>query len=415
MLTANQILMLSEPVEQMYAECTSQLLINISRHFQTGHDLEMRDWEIRKLSEIGQLRQESIKIISYTTGKSEAEITEAIETATGKTLEEVEKSLSAAAKAGMIRTATGDYMASESVRNVIRNYVAQAVKDTNLVNTVMLESTLGRYRAAIADVTRLEELERIQQLTKAQNAPDIEKQLDKVQTILNQETGETNLGILSRRKALQKAVERMTKDGITGFIDAGGHEWTPEAYVNMDIRTTVHNTMLESQKARSADYGVNTFQISVVAAARPGCAPYQGKIYSWIRGDRGTIEDASGKRWDYQSIYDTTYGEPAGIFGINCHHSPQTFVPGYSFPRYEPLTKAEEKTNSAQYALSQEQRAMERDVRNLKTKELALKSAGLDGSEPARKAAEKTKEYIAFCKANGRTPRTDRMKVFGVR
>ena len=63
--------------------------------------------------------------------------------------------------------------------------------------------------------------------------------------------------------------------------------------------------------------------------SRPLCAPYVGWICSWD-GSSGIVHDLDGNAYQYVPITDTSYGEPAGIFGINCGHSPYTFVDGFS-------------------------------------------------------------------------------------
>ena len=72
-LTKAQALALSEPVEKMYMDCASQLIINISKHFATGRGLSTQAWEAQKLAEMGQLTDEAIEIIAMNTGqKAEA-------------------------------------------------------------------------------------------------------------------------------------------------------------------------------------------------------------------------------------------------------------------------------------------------------------------------------------------------------
>ena len=349
------------------------------------------------LGEVGLLTEESVKIIAATTNKAPEEIRGAIEKAVGMSLEEVEKDLAEAAKKGFIKAPGGDIFASERIQVVVKNLTDQAIKDTNLVNTVMLDSTLGRYRQAIEFAT--DEAMRIEGLLSVKNQSELLGKLDIAQQILNEGAGSVTMATATRQQALRRAIGEMAKAGITGFIDAGGHHWTPEAYVNMDIRTTVHNAMIQGQKARAADYGVTTFQVSTKAAARPLCAPYQGKILSWTPGDRGTVYDLRGKAYEYQSVYDTSYGEPAGLFGINCGHSPQTFVSGYSLARYAPLDAVEEERNAKKYAVSQEQRSMEREIRKAKTEAAAFYAAG--DAEGVKKAAAKVKKrsdaYTAFC------------------
>ena len=78
-LTPNEILKLSEPVEQVYSNIVDALLINMGKHFNSGHTLSTEQWEIRKLAELGQLNKESVEIIASLTGQNEELITTALE------------------------------------------------------------------------------------------------------------------------------------------------------------------------------------------------------------------------------------------------------------------------------------------------------------------------------------------------
>lgn len=410
-LTQADILRLSEPVELMYMDCTSQLIINLCSHFADGKTLALDAWEVKKLSELGALTEESAAIIAQATGQKTDAIRASLSAALEKELGGLDAVLAAAAKAGAVQGAATSWQASEGVRVALQNLVGQAVDDTNIVNTVMLNSTRERYLAAILTV-KTEERELIEQLQGARTAAELEQQLAKTQRELNRTTLSVATGTEARDTAVRRAIKQLATEGITGYIDKGGHHWTPEAYVNMDIRTTVHNAAIQGQRARSADFGVYTFQVSSHAAARPLCAPYQGKFYSWD-GSSGVVEDLHGGRHSYESIQSTSYGEPAGLFGINCGHMPQTFISGYSVPRYEPTQDDAE--NARLYQLTQEQRHLEREIRAAKTEALAYDAAGDKAAFDAK--ALEIKQYNAkyrdFCKANDLTPRSGRTQVVG--
>lgn len=405
-LTPNDILRISEPVEQMYMDCTSQLLINMSKHLKstTGN------YEMEKLSELGQLTEESIEIISANTGMAPEAIKQAVTEGMGLEIQETEKVCQGAAAKGTIQSAVTSWQASERVKAVVSNLVEQAVEDTNIVNTVMLNSTRARYVQAVQYATSEEA--KILAAYGAMDVAELEGKLQFTQGILNQATLSTAIGAEARTQAVRKAVEMVVSQGITGYIDAGGHNWSPEAYINMDIRTTVHNAAVQGQKARSADYDVQTFQISSHAGARPLCAPYQGKIYSWD-GSEGFITDLYGNTYHYEGIGNTSYGQPAGIFGINCGHRPVTFVDGYSRPRFEPTEDWKE--NQKQYELSQKQRYLERQIRNEKTKALCYDAAGDKEAynKSVQRVKEKQKTYNDFCKANDLTKRSQNTQVVG--
>lgn len=313
-MTPQEILELSEPVEQVYTDVVTELIANICRHLGEGKELSTKQWEIKKLSELDALTNESIKIIQNASGKSRAEIKRAIAEAMGVGVRDVEKVLKGAERAGAIAGIGFTAEQSDALKNLLSNLVNQAEDRANLVNTVMLNSTRNRYVWAVNN-TATEEQKLIEKLLSARNAEELERQLGKVQTALNVATSSVEVGSESRVQALSRTVKQLAQEGITGYIDAGGHHWSPEAYINMDIRTTVHNAAIQAQRTRAGEYGVETFQISSHAGARPLCAPYQGWLCTWDSGGGETVLDGYGSSHEVHSIYDTSYGEPAGIFG----------------------------------------------------------------------------------------------------
>ena len=393
-LTPNEILKLSEPVEQVYSNIVDALLINMGKHFNSGHALSTEQWEIRKLAELGQLNKESIEIIASLTGQNKELITDALENAVYMATKDIEPELKKAVKKGAIQNAAADnVIASQSIVQALNAYEQQAMDKLNLVNTTMLESTLAQYRKVIA------------------NTVNIDRQMKATQEVLNTAAGKVIAGTESRQQALRQALSQIHKEGVTGFYDRTGRKWSPEAYVNMDIRTTVHNTAIEAVKTRQEDYGVDIFRVSRHSGARPLCYPYQGRYFSW-NNKSGTFTDGEGKRHRYSPISSTSYGKPAGLFGINCGHHPITMIPGVSIPRDRPEQDKEE--NDKVYAESQEQRRLEREIRYSKQKAAMMEAAGdKEGFEKeAVKIREKQADYNAFCKKTGRTKRLDRTQVF---
>ena len=113
-------------------------------------------------------------------------------------------------------------------------------------------------------------------------------------------------------------------------------------------------------------------------------------------------------------IRETSYDEPAGIFGINCGHEPETFIDGISVPRYAPLTSAELEQDNEAYLLTQKQRALERQVRQYRTEAVALHAAGQPiPPELALKVKAAQGRLTEFCKTNGLTERLAGTQVMG--
>lgn len=140
--------------------------------------------------------------------------------------------------------------------------------------------------------------------------------------------------------------------------------------------------------------------------ARPKCAPYQGRIFS-RGGKSGVAYDADGRAIPYSPLSETSFGQPDGLFGINCRHKKYPFVSGAGFQAYFPYDEAE---NAERYKALQQQRYLERRVREASREADLLKISGdEEGAKAARlKARNRKAEYKKFCSENGFKERNDR-------
>lgn len=388
---------LAEPLQKVYQDVTDRVLENIAKHFNTGKALSTQEWQIKKLAELGQVREETLRIIAKGTKQTPELIMIALQDAIDASLKSVEPALREAAAAGMLQDG-GEVIASPSIQRVLETYLAQAKEATNLVNTVMLESGLNAFRSVVSDVFQWEQRATTAAQTKA------------AQEILNSATGEVLTGVSTRQEALKWAIKRMADNGFTGFVDRGGHNWTPEAYINMDIRTTCGNVATQAVFARNEDYGNDLVWVPVKAAARKLCYPWQGKLIS-TSNRTGTVEDLDGKKINIIPLSRTSYGEPAGLWGINCGHTPPNpFIPGLSKIRGE---VPPEKENEEEYAQSQQQRYIERKIRYAKREAATLKAAGLDTADADAKVKRYQADMRAFVNETGRTRRRDREQIGG--
>ena len=353
----NLALRLSEPVEAAYLDAIDALIINIARHLGTGKAFRTASWETMKLAELGKLSEENAKIINEAVKRVPDEIRKALDEASAAALETLEKAIREPIAAGRIEEAAVD-----TVQEMLQELGQQAVQQANLVNTVMLDSCQSAYTAAVQNA--------VQWMNEAMSA----EQIGAAQEILNAATAAVEIGTETRREALRKAISQMADNSIYGFVDRAGRHWSPEAYINMDIRTTVHNAAIQSVRNRQQDYNSDIFQVSTHPGARPLCYPYQGKFFTWGT-EGGTFTDGDGNRHSYKPISSTSYGQPAGLFGINCGHYPMPQIPGVTIPQDKRRQDKEE--NDRLYQESQQQRALERDVRDAKRKAAAYNAAGL--------------------------------------
>ena len=382
---------MSWAMAEVYGSVTDRLLANIARHFKYAQGPEdlmgSFQYQVRKLAELGQVSRESVDIIVSSLDGADGALRMSLELAIRDALKGVEPTLRKAAERGLLQGAgTVPPEVSPSQMQAFKAYYAQSADKLNLVNTVMLESTEDAYRACLSDVA---------------------SRIQRSQSILNAGAGEVVTGVSSWNQAMHDAVNQMVQNGLTGFVDHAGRRWSPEAYVAMDIRTTMFNTARAAVWERAEDYGSDIYQVSTHNGARPRCYPWQGKLISRIDSSRD-VPDLDGNMVHVYAEKETSYGDADGLFGVNCKHYPTPFIPGFSTLRGEPQSPEE---NEKTYEESQQQRALERKVRDEKLKLSVMEAQGADAEAIQ---AQKTKVRAAsadvqeFCDETGRTRRRGR-------
>lgn len=375
---------------QVYASVTDRILVNLARHFKRITDGSQFtgawDYQVRMLAQVGQVRDETIRILFDSLAGEDEALQNALVEMIASAIEKVEPELQKAAEAGLSAPGNPAPVMSPNQTQAFQAYYKQSVDKINLVNTTMLQSTMDVYQSTVSDITN---------------------RMKKAQRILNEETGQVVSGVTTMNQAIREGVDRMVQNGITGFIDSGGHRWTPEAYINMDIRTTLANTARAAVFEQMDAYGDDLYTVSYHDGARPLCYPWQGKVIS--RSNRtGEVEDLDGNKLRVYAQSETSYGEAAGLFGINCGHFAIPFIPGMSTVT---PPKQDEEANRKEYEESQRQRALERELREKKRDLDVLKAQGAPADEikaQRAKVAEARDNLDKFCDDTGRARRSGR-------
>lgn len=387
----------SEPLVKVYEAIVDELLVALAKHFNVSAmgNTGSFDYEVMMLGKLGAIRKETAAIIARMAAGNEPMVEVAVKAAMLDALEGVEPELKAAAAAGLLTDAPMDMV--DGVQAQLLAYSRQAADQLNLVNTVMLDGTLQAYRKGVYQ------------------AKNILEQLGAAQEILNAQTGKVIVGSQSLQQAVRAGVAAMHKEGITGFVDRGGHRWSAEAYVRMDVQTTCSNAANQAVMTRNEQYGNDIVWARTNATARPGCYPWQGVLISM--GNRELdVEDGDGRVMHVHPVSKTTYGQPDGIWGINCHHGPMNvFIPGLSYVRGEEL-KPDGETNRRLYELTQEQRKLERELRYAKREAAMLDAAGdREGFEAAALKVQARQEKLRAFVGEHESLRLegDRVQVFG--
>lgn len=374
---------LQEQIERLYIDMENELLLNIAKKLSVGKPMEIdkwdeannqplygsgnvNEWQLQRLKELDGLNEENAKIIAKYSGK---------------TIEEVEKVFDRAREIGMTRDET---IISEGVKLGILNEIDPIAED------LAVKGILGHA------------IESVLTTFNSQNNSLLVSAGDEYRNIVNRVSTQVLAGIKTTNKAMQEAVTQLAEKGLTGFTARNGAQWSPEAYTKMVIRSNTQNTINSIQDERIKMSGGDYIEVSSHLGARPLCSQDQGQVFS-LSGNTGSIQDLHGKGIKVRAWSSSTYGKPAGIFGINCGHSRYIFVPGLSVKREMDFTKEE---NDEAYIEKQRQRQYERAIRNKKREIAMLKQTGAEDSYIRRKQnslSNTRKEYLEFLDKTGRT------------
>lgn len=380
-------LQLSQGITDLIVGLETDLIANIAAYLAAGKiEEDTAKWKMKKLAELGKLTKQNAKTIAEYAGKTPELLELTLQRAANSAIQKLAPGLKRMVQEGLIdRRATPSM--SGNMLNSLKMLQKQAKKDLNLTNTTM------KYKAKNA---AMQVINRTAELANKQEYIDS----------LNKATGKVVTGIEARQSAMRECIGEMTQKGIPAFVDKNGRNWTPEAYTNMCIRSTVGSVAKETQFSLMDEYGLDLVEVSSHSGARPLCAKDQGKIFN-RNGGGGYTTDLDGKRIKFYSWRSSSYGKPAGLLGINCGHQIYPFLPGISVQTYFPY---DEKENAEQYEKICNQRALERKVRASKRECTTLDTLG--DKEGFDKAAYKLKQQEqqlkSYCEKNGLTYKPDR-------
>lgn len=390
-MTKLEIMNLSRGLSNLYTGLETDLIANIADYLKSGDvGSSTAQWKIQMLARLGALDKANIKTIAEYAGIAPDMLTEVLETAALTAIGELEPGFQQLVKDGIINDSAVPI--EKTMSKVLTSYNKQARQSLNMVNTVMRFKAKSAAQKIINDTAELAE---------KQSFVDM----------LNKAAGKAVTGAESRQAAMRQCIKDMSEKGIPAFVDKLGREWSPEAYINMDIRTTVSNTANQAQFDRMEAYGLNLVEVSSHSGARPKCAKDQGKIFN-LSGGGGYTTDLHGRKIRYYAWSDSSYGEPDGLLGINCGHHIYPFIPGVSYQTYFPT---EEKENYEQYMKVQGQRELERRVRKSKRECTALEAVGdTEGLKRASAILQRRQQTLKkYCADNGLSYKADRTAVVG--
>lgn len=298
---------------------------------------KIMEWRLKALSQIGGLTDKVIKLISKNSGYSEQAIYDLIEKDGLTVTKQFNRRL-----AKTLKKPVRGVSANSSV--IIRSYAEQTMRDVNnYVNQTLLTRNYGKNSAART-----------------------------YQEIVNKTVLDVTLGKKTPQKALFDNIYQWRDKGMSSsLIDKAGHKWSLEGYTRMVLQSTTSRTYNDLRIQSMKDYDTVLCTMSSHPAARPACAPIQGKVVCIVPHSDPRCDN------DYPNIYDHGYGTPAGTQGINCSHILNPYIKGVSHNYAEQFDPKQAVENMK---IQQKQRYLERGVRKNKRKlQLAKRLNDSDG------------------------------------
>lgn len=323
---------ISDSLVNIYLAIESEILDNIAELIKEGKPLmekDMATWQTEQLQKLGALTQSNIIAIAKRSGKAIDEISKMLEQVGYTAMNETDKNLAEIVRQGLL-IEPPDKTRQDTLLRVLSAFDQQLKNKLANANKTMLQGANQAYT-----------------------------------DVINKTMAKYTAGLKNPYQAISEVVHEWSKGSSNGInipalIDSKGRQWSTEAYLLQVARSTNNDVITNIQFGRMDDYGVDLMLISSHLGARPLCYPYQGKIYS-----------RSGNSKKYPPFSSTSYGEKAGLFGINCGHYPIPYVEGMNTNNMPKYGKEE---NDKEYKEKQKQRYLEREVRKAK-KELKLMEA----------------------------------------
>ncbi|MBT8853757.1 minor capsid protein [Lactobacillus delbrueckii subsp. bulgaricus] len=294
---------------------------------------EMVEWRIKALAQMGALTQQVIEYVKKQSPTIAKAVDEVIKRNGLKVNQSFNKDLAKLLNQPIKPVST-------ETMQVLDSYAAQTWRSLdNNVNQSLLSTNVGKNPA-----------------------------LRVYQDILNKCTLAATTGLKTPQEAIFDTIDDLVKTGLpTTLIDKGGHKWSLEGYTRTVITTTTLRTYNDVRMQSLKDYSQTVAIMTSHPAARPACAPIQGKVVN--------VVDHGDPRFNpkYPTIYDYGYGTPAGTLGINCMHQLYPYVEGVTINRQKHYDEQEAIKNGQ---IQQMQRYYERQVRKWKQRKLAAERIG---------------------------------------
>ncbi len=197
---------------------------------------------------------------------------------------------------------------------------------------------------------------------------------------------------MSFREAYDRFVVPKFEQGLPGKTAVNGRQISLVSYCETVVRESSQQALLLGESIEAKAAGLYLVQISAHFACCPLCEPWQNAILvddKWADGKPDGVHRLMSEAVE------------SGLFHPNCRHLKRIYIPGKMMPNNPPNYDPEKV--AVNYALEQEQRKLERDIRNKKRElEMALTDAERTKAENAIKNKQaQLRGLVKFADKNG--------------
>lgn len=326
---------MTEYLTSIYDRIELELLRNLASAFANAKFGGATEWRAQMLERMGWYNRKNAAMIARYSGQSEKAVAEIFRDLSVKALAGEETVYQTAFDRGLLPPGKGRPVNPEesaAISQVLDAAIAGADSYLNLVNTTCAECAQSAY-------------------------------ID----VVNKTYIETATGIKDYNTAIRQAVNTLAQNGLTTVTyhrrDGTAIQYPVDAAVRRNIMTSIGQTTARMQLTRAEEWGSNYMEVTSHAGARPSHAEWQGQVYM-----------IHGSSDEYKNLYDATgYGTGDGLCGWNCRHNLYPFIPGISVRGSFPIDEAQ---NQREYELTQQQRKLERKVRQLRRECLVSNAMG---------------------------------------
>jgi hypothetical protein len=396
MLTPDYFYGKSDKLVEMYQELEDWIIKDIAMRLMKSGELSgTADRELWKLQQMGLHNTEIVKRISQVTGKSRDE-----------------------------------------VRRLLRDSVMTSFSDDADVLEKLIDIQTPLQNNAAIMAMNAEMMKTFGELSNLTRTTMMQTQTDLL-NMLNEVDYRVASGMQSYSSAVCEVLDRYAQSGVVIDYPTGARR-SLEAAVRCCIVTSMNQTSAQVTNQYIAQGGIEYVLVSAHMGARhdkkhpeglQSHDHWQGKVYKISGSEEGipNLLEATGYTIDPATGQGRVVN-PLGLHGYNCRHSHKPWDKSLRNPYVDadgnPKIDVHESQES--YEKQQQQRGMERAIRQTK-RELLAKQEELNGiaetdvkemlqpqyDQLAYKLRMQNKKYQQFCEANDLQTQADRIKVAG--